>query len=289
MKNGLILFALILAATALGVNVMGSHSVERAKKETAFERVVRTGTIRCGYALWDPQMIKDPNTGNLSGYDYDVINEMGSVLGLKVDWVEEYGWGTAEQGLVTGRYDIACNSFWAHPPRAKGAEYSIPFLYLPLFPVVRPGLNGPEDSFAWLNNPEYKMLILSGTIGEIVAKRRFPQAKLVDAFSLSAGADAMMNITTGKADFTFSDWTTANRFLMQNPGGIKILPTMIEVTSSALLLPNDDPRMKVMVDKALAYLLDSGFVRETMTRHLGQDQRVWLHPTAHYESAPPVK
>lgn len=282
--NKVSVLALLVAIAAIGISFFHAPREKKAAKETAFERVLRTGTIRCGYGIWYPEMMKDPNTGKLSGYDYDVVNELGKVLKLKVEWVEEINWGAAEQGMVTGRYDIACNSFWAHPPRAKAAEYSVPFIYLPTFPILRADLDGPSDNYAWLNDPKYRMIIFGGTVGEIVAEAKFPKAQLLDAFTLTTDGDALTDIATGKADFAFANWTTANRFMEQNPGKLKILPVMIEVTSGALLLPNDDPRMKVMVDKAITYLLDSGFVRQTMTRYMGNDQRAWLHPAAHYEA-----
>jgi ABC-type amino acid transport substrate-binding protein len=94
-----------------------------------------------------------------------------------------------------------------------------------------------------------------------------------------------MDIATGKADFGAANWTTINRFLEQNPGKVKILPVSIETTGGALLLPNDDPRMKIMVDKAIAYLLDSGFIQEIMTRYMGNDPRAWLPPAPNYESS----
>ncbi|MGE0109857.1 MAG: substrate-binding periplasmic protein [Bdellovibrionales bacterium] len=281
MMNKISVLALIIASAALLISFTQSQK-SNPVQETSFERIVRTETIRCGYAVAYPELIKDPVTKKLSGYDYDVANAIGDALGLKVEWVEEVGWGAVEQGLKTKRYDMACNSFWAHPPRAKAAVFSTPIVYHPLFPVVRGTLEGPKDNYSWLNDPKYKMLILDGTIGNLIAANYFPSAKVVDAAVIASEGDFFLNLAMGKADFSFSSLSMIKLFNEQNPGKIKILPVEIEVTNGALLLPNDDWRTKQMVDKAIAYLLDSGRIKEIMTHHMGNDSRLWRLPAQSY-------
>jgi ABC-type amino acid transport substrate-binding protein len=58
-------------------------------KESAFDRILRTQTIRCGYVVYPPSIIKDPNTGRLSGIFYDITEKMGERLNLKIEWTEE--------------------------------------------------------------------------------------------------------------------------------------------------------------------------------------------------------
>lgn len=287
MKNSLSIIALVLAVLALGVSLFHPRFASSGR-ETSFERVIRTGTIRCGYGVWYPQMIKDARTGQLSGYDYDVVNELGKFLKLKVEWVEEINWGVAEEGLSTGRYDVACGSFWAFPSRAKAAVFSTPFVYHPLYAVVRSSLGGRLDGYAWLNDPRYRFTYIAGTVGELIADTKFPKAKRLDTLALSTDGDAMMSVAMGKADFTFSNWTTVMRYMEQNPGKVEVIPLALEITNGALLLPGDDPRMKFMMDKAIAYLVDSGFVAKTMARYMGYNPNAWMIPSAAYErSVPP--
>lgn len=84
-------------------------------KESAYDRVIRTGTIRCGYAISPPVMVQDPNTKKLSGLDYDLWQEIGKDLGLKIEFVEEAGWGNFIEGLRSNRYDAFCTELWPDP------------------------------------------------------------------------------------------------------------------------------------------------------------------------------
>jgi ABC-type amino acid transport substrate-binding protein len=64
-----------------------------ADKETSYDRVMRTGVIRCGYVEWPPYLLKDPNTQEFSGLIYDYMMAIGKDLGFKVEWSESVGWG----------------------------------------------------------------------------------------------------------------------------------------------------------------------------------------------------
>ena len=72
---------------------------QSAAPETAFDRITKTNTLRCGYAIATPWLMMDMSTNKLTGVDVDVIDLIAKKIGLKIDWVEETGWGTAEQGL----------------------------------------------------------------------------------------------------------------------------------------------------------------------------------------------
>src|ERR1700722_20209029 len=60
-------------------------------KESAYDRVMRTQTIRCGYVLRTPLLVKDPNTAQLSGLFYEYVENLGKALHLKIEWSEEMG------------------------------------------------------------------------------------------------------------------------------------------------------------------------------------------------------
>jgi ABC-type amino acid transport substrate-binding protein len=60
-------------------------AVAQDKKPSAYDRVIVSGTIHCGYFLWPPFIEKNVNTGKLSGLSYDLMEEIGKQLSLKID------------------------------------------------------------------------------------------------------------------------------------------------------------------------------------------------------------
>ncbi len=131
MKN--ILLALMLLFLAMPA------WAEDSPKESTYDRVMRTGTIRCGYYIWPPFLAKDPNTGKLSGIASDMMDEIGKQLSLKVEWVAEVDTSTMFEGYSTGRYDLVCGPVASTPARARVVDFTIPFAYGSYYLYVKEG------------------------------------------------------------------------------------------------------------------------------------------------------
>jgi len=78
-----------------------SNKSSNNETNSLYQRVIKSGTIRCGYGMFPPYCMKDPNTGKLSGIFVEILNEAGKNLGLKIDWSEEVGWANIIQGIET--------------------------------------------------------------------------------------------------------------------------------------------------------------------------------------------
>ncbi|MDX2027262.1 MAG: transporter substrate-binding domain-containing protein [Alphaproteobacteria bacterium] len=283
MTNKILLVALLVALTLLAY--MGFHPTETSgsHKETAFERVMRTGTIRCGYGIWIPEMVKDANTGALSGVDYDIMNAVGHALGLKVEWTEEVGWPVAQQGLASGRYDVFCNGAWPTPSRTKTAFYSRPFMYSPVYAAISAKKNVSTQDISWANKPETTIAVLPNTAIDTFANSRFPNAKKFDLSDLSNDGDLMLAIATGKADMGLSTYSSIKKYMDANPGQIHINDQPVIYAPGSFLLPHDDYRLKHMVDFTITYLLEMGVIRNILMKDLPDSQHDWRYPAVEHE------
>jgi len=81
MKNkAFSLLTLALSGAALVVALISFNQKDGltlAPKEPPFERIMRTGVIRCGYVLWPPSSWKDPQHGKFPHY-YDLSKSSAS-------------------------------------------------------------------------------------------------------------------------------------------------------------------------------------------------------------------
>ena len=94
-----------------------SASNVQHKSLSVYDRVKQRGSICCGYGIYNPGFMKDPNTGKLSGIGVDALERVATQQGLKIDWVEETGWCTMIEGLHTNRYDIFATPIWPSDDR----------------------------------------------------------------------------------------------------------------------------------------------------------------------------
>lgn len=221
----IILIILLSAATAYGVGhytKVASIAVDVSPaKETTFQRVMRTGKLRCGYILYDFVVNKDPNTKKMSGILVDALEEMGKRLGWEVEWTEELAYMSQFEGLKTGRYDAVCSALWGFPETAKIAEFVGPFYYEPIGIWVRADDNRFDADWSKLNDPSVTISGVDGTFPAQEAKILYPRAKLHSLPQTSDYVAPLMDVATRKADVTFITNSMGLAFSDANQGKIR--------------------------------------------------------------------
>src|ERR1035438_8101680 len=126
--------ATLIAVAALIVSLLGwvfrpVGNTQRSSEQSVYDRVIKSGVIKASYANYPPYCIKDPNSGKLSGIFVETLDEAGRRLALKVDWVEEVGWGAIFEGLNSNRHDIFGAGIWQNSSRAKVGDFSRPLFF----------------------------------------------------------------------------------------------------------------------------------------------------------------
>lgn len=194
MRNLLVFFLLLANVPA-----------QAAEKEPAYDRVVSSGTLRCGYGISPPNLVADPNTKQLSGLDYDIWREIGKELGLKIEWAEEAGWGNFIEGLRTGRYDAFCSMLWPDEARAKFLSLSEPLLFSFLNAYVRADDHRFDGGLESINTPEVTIPAIEGDVSVAMAQKRFPVARTLMLPQTATVSDMFLSVMTKKADVIFID------------------------------------------------------------------------------------
>jgi len=157
---------------------MGPHPENAPiKQETAFERVMRTNTLRCGYMLLPPQLIRDPNTKQFSGVAYDLINEAAKILGLKVEWTEEVNFSTVAEGLKSERYDSLCLTAYRWGPSARVMEYTNPIFYSTTNVYVRANDTRFDNDLNLINDENVTIATIDGEAAQFIKESDFPKGK----------------------------------------------------------------------------------------------------------------
>lgn len=242
---------------------------EEGAKESVYDRVMRTGTIRCGYFVWPPFIAKDPNTGAMSGVFYDLTEELGKRLELKILWEQELNFGTYLQDLETGKYDLECAGGWPTATRGKFASYSRPLFYIALVPFVR----ADETRFAagteTMNAPEVKISVIDGENSQIIRRQQFSNAQEVGLPQTASPTEMMMNVLTGKADVTFTDTVFGSQFMKENPGKLKMLwpEAPLKIIPQNLTVKSEEPRFLDMINTAEEEILLDGTVDRILKKH----------------------
>ncbi|MDD3182820.1 MAG: transporter substrate-binding domain-containing protein [Alphaproteobacteria bacterium] len=280
MKNILIAILVSILA-AYGTVVMTQQAGPNAQpKESVYDRVIRTGTIRCGYALYEPLIMKDANSGKLHGVFYDLMNQMGEELNLKINWVAEVGYGEIEDGFLANKYDVFCAGAVITPKRAKFTFYTMPIYYQTTMAWVRADDTRFDDNLRQLNSPNVTLATRDGDVTQAIAQKLFPKAKTIVSPQMADYMQMLVDVQTGKADATFFEKSFGDKFLRGNPSTVKISnpnsPT--DVSQVAMMLPFGDYKLKYMLDASLSQMLLNGSVKEAFHAN-APDYDLWSAAT----------
>ena len=281
-----LLVLIVTLPVLIGYYGGGSHnSTAPAAKvqETAFDRVMRTGTLRCGYAVATPWFFIDPNTGQKAGVDYDVTMAVAEKLNLKVEWTEETGWGVAEQGLASNHYDAVCGNVCIDANRTRAATFSDAFFSIPILAVVREDDHRFDAGLAGIDKPDVRIGVKSGHVFEYAAKERFPNAQRIYAADISDDTDFLLMLATNKVDIAFSGQSTIDIYNQKNPDRkVRSLSEPARFCHGAFMVPLGDQQLKESFDAAIMQMNTGGQLAKLMEKNVKLDPRYVLLPALPY-------
>ncbi|MDD5586931.1 MAG: transporter substrate-binding domain-containing protein [Alphaproteobacteria bacterium] len=237
-------------------------------KETRLEQIKRTGMLRCGYIVWPPFQTRDHNTGKIGGPFYELTEEIGRQLKLKIEWAGEASTDHMLQDLATGRFDMLCFAVANAPGRAREAAFTRPLFYHSINLYVRKGDARFDNHFERVNQPGVRIAAMDGQFSAIAASEQFPLAKQVSLPQLSNSMDLFMMVATNKADAVPMDPHSFTTYEAANPGVLRSAKGgSLRMIAAGMPVPANEPALKAMIDTTLAYLHDSGFIDKTFKKY----------------------
>lgn len=257
----------IIGVIAVMALVIGLTATSKNRTENVADKVVKSGVLEIGYIVYPPLLMKDSSTGKLSGISYDLVEAAAKNLGLKTEWKEEVGWGSAIEGLKAHRYDIVGTEMWPNSARAREAVFSIAPMNSMIYPYARPGDNR-FTNLSNINSKDITIGILEGEMAQFIAAQDYPHATINALPQLSSYAEVFQNILTRKADVSFVEPSVANDFLKQNPGAIvRVGDAPIRTLGNSFAFARGESAMVEMWNIAITELINDGTVGRTLEKY----------------------
>jgi len=250
--------------------LMVTPALAADQKESTYDSVMRTNTLRCGYVVWPPEFSKDPNTGKMSGMAYDIVMELARRLSLKIEWTEEVNFGNMIEGLNQDRYNMVCFTSYRESNHMRFVNFSNPVYYTGSGVFVRADdarFDGRD--YAVFNDPKIIISTMDGEMSAIIADDQFPKAKTTALPQNSDFASLLLNVANGKADVTFADIAAARKFMMENPGQLKDISAgnPIRLWSHGFIYKKGDYDWSQTVNLVLAEMQEQGFTGRVLTKY----------------------
>ncbi|MDD5586468.1 MAG: transporter substrate-binding domain-containing protein [Alphaproteobacteria bacterium] len=290
-KGGLFAAVIVVAAlTTAAINYLlprSQHpfSVEPVQ-QPAFDRVIKSNKLRCGYIVLPPEFTKDPNTGAFGGIGFDVTEDIAKNLNLKVEWVEEVNFVTLTDGLKTGRYDALCFPLYlGRVAAARELDFTIPFMFTGTSVFVREDDHRFDGDSAFINSPDITVATMDGEASQFIRLEYFPATKDFSLPQTSDVSQILKSVADKKADVTFADQSVAAKYLEANPGVLRDLTASkpIRLHGHMFAVNKGETKLAAMLSMALQEMIYAGRLDKILDTYDATPASFFFRPAKPYQ------
>jgi len=252
-----------------------------ADKESTFDRVMRTGVLKCGFVPWDPYFKLDPNTGALSGFSKDLSDSVAKILDLKIEYVQ-ITMGEQIQDYDTGKIDAICGDGPWVISTIKYLDYSNPYFYAGVYAYGRADetrFSKKED----LNRKDATFIGIDGDVSVDLVRGLFPSANIRTMQSITDSSQLLLNVATKKADLVLTDPLTAESYIKNNPGKIKrVVKETMAVYGGGFSVRKGEADLLNTLNEAVDAALNTGIAEKAFEKY-DPDRTLFLPVAKPYE------
>lgn len=206
--------------------------------------------------------------------------EIGKELDLKIEFVEEAGWGNFIEGLKTNRYDVFCSMLWPDPGRQKFLSLTIPMIYEGLGTYVRADDHRFDSNIEKINATNITVPAIEGDVSVSMVQTRFPKARILALPQTATVSEMMLTVVSKKADAIFLPRSVFEDFNKQNPAVLREIKNQPKpfVFASYYGVRSGEIQLRDMINIALRTLIDTGRIKKIAKKYPGD----YLVPLRNY-------
>lgn len=226
--------------------------------------LVTPGTLTVATeGTYRPFTFHDEGSGDLVGFDVEIIEAVAEKLGLEVEF-RETEWDAIFAGLDSGRFDVIANQVSINPEREAKYLFSEPYTVSPGVIVVEED----DDSISSFDDLAGKTTAQSLTSNWYeLAQESGAQVEAVEGW-----AQAVDLLRQGRVDATINDNLTFLDYEKTNgPTGLKIAAETDDPAYNAFAFTQDKTALVAAVDEALAELREEGVLASISETYFGAD------------------
>ena len=229
-----------------------------APPTSTLDVVRRRGVLRVGVSTFVP-WVMNSRSGDLIGFEVDVANRLAEDLGVKAQFVQA-SFPHLLDDLLADRFDVIVTGMSITPARALVANFSIPVSESYARLLANRAKAAGIRTAAGFDRPEVTIGVRAGAIGEDVAKRSFPKAKIQPFDDEDALIEAVLagKVTAGVG------WSPAPEVLSARAGDKLFvpLPDPLARSREAFAVRKGDPDLVFFLDAWIRHYQDTGWLAE---------------------------
>lgn len=205
-------------------------------------------------------------TGELLGFDMDLIRAIGDVLDLDVQ-IDNIAWDGLIPALLNKNYDAVIAGVTITPERQASVDFSDPYFESVLTIVTKED----ETDVASLTDLTDKIAAVQiSTTGDFTASDLHDAGELKSVSRFDLVADAMQAVIIGAADVVVVDLPVAEAYLEANPSApLKTVGAVSANEYYGIAIHKGNNQLLEQVNTALKELQQSGIYDEIYEKWFG--------------------
>ena len=237
-----------LLAAAAALTLLSGLPAAASAADAASAEPLKVGTS----STFPPFEFKDSQTGELVGFEVDLVRAIGAKMGRPVEFLD-FSFDALLPAIVSGSIDMGAAGFAKTPERQKRVLFSDTFYHSGLTIIKRKGdtrINGIDDLVG------KTISVQLGSLSHERAKQ-IPNAKVV---TFDSGAEAILNLTTENSDAVINSRPSTDYMVVQRPSlGEKIERLEpIRKSEMGMVVRKGNTELIEAVNKALAEVKADG-------------------------------
>lgn len=238
--------------------VQDIEPVTRGPSVDTLATIRKRGVLRVGVGLSEPMVMHDAK-GELIGFSVDIAHKLAEDLGVKVEFVRT-SWSQLVPDLIERHFDVIIAGLWATPARALVVNYSEPTATEGVYVVANRSMAAGLKAVQDFNRPNVGIAVYAGSVQERLARRHFPQAKLIP---VAGDDDQLAPVIQGKAHAALVATLAPQRLVRAAPHKL-VLPFAkpLSATFTAIGLRKGDPDFLNYLNTWLALQRSEGWLGE---------------------------
>ncbi|WP_297437908.1 basic amino acid ABC transporter substrate-binding protein [Thermococcus sp.] len=253
-KGNLVLAGFVASVLILAVAASGCITTGTSK-----EKVLVVGTS----ADFPPFEYKDPSTGNITGFDMDLIKMVAQKAGYDRVEIKDMDFDSLIPALQTGKVDVVIAGMTITPKREQVVDFSAPYWKADQAVVVRKNsdirVSSPDDLKGKVIGVE------KGTTGALYVKNKLGNSVTMKEYNgYVAALQALLN---GQVDVLVLDSPVANMFTSRY--NVKVIYTIQTNEHYGIAVRKGNKELLNKINKALNEIMNSPDWNKLVAKYFG--------------------
>lgn len=203
----------LAAAAVVAESLSGAAQAQDGK--SYWQGVQSTGVLRCGAAVAPPYVMRDPATGEYSGFFAELCRELATTLDVKPEFVDTT-WDNIVAGLQAGKWDVSL-ALNRTPARAMAVNFSVPAMEYQIslaYNKENPKIPANPVSVADIDVAGVTLAVMSGTAQDRAISAAIKNATVL---RLPTNDETRLAVVSRRADILVDASDTNMLFTQSNP------------------------------------------------------------------------